>query len=269
MIRESIAAGQFYPQTEASLRRMLSGLIPSCPQEDKQDVIGAILPHAGYIYSGSVEGEVISKIRLKKTAVILGTNHTGMGEKFSIMAQGSWVSPLGSVEIDTEFAGAILKEGTMLKTDFKAHLNEHSIEVHLPFLQYVDPAIKIVPIVISQSGLEDYQKIGECIANGYKKIGRPALFIASTDMTHYEPKEIAAQKDSLAVNAILELDDEKLFTAVNANNISMCGVAPACVLIALSKILGAKKSGLVKYQTSGDVSGDYSSVVGYAGITIW
>jgi hypothetical protein len=146
---------------------------------------------------------------------------------------------------------------------------EHSIEVEIPFLQYIQKGIKIVPIVISQGNIEQYKEIANEIADAFKKVGRDALFIASTDFTHYEPKETAVEKDRLAIDAILSLDEEKLCHVVKANNISMCGAAPTCTLISLCKNLGAQKAGLVKYQTSGDTSGDNTSVVGYAGLTIW
>lgn len=267
MIRRPAFAGQFYPQTEASLRKMLSGLIE--PVSEKQDAIGVIMPHAGYVYSGYVAGATISKVELKKTAVILGTNHTGRGEKFSIMTNGSWMTPLGEVKIDSEIAESILKESSLLKDDALAHMYEHSIEVELPFLQYLKKDIRIVPIVISEGKLSEYQKLGEEIADGFKKIGRSGLFIASTDMTHYESKESAQEKDRLAIDAISDMNEEKLFNVVKENDLSMCGLPAACVLISACKKLGAKKAGLVKYQTSGDISGDYSSVVGYAGMVLW
>src|SRR3989338_4342720 len=193
MIRRPVVAGQFYPQTEASLRKMLSGLID--PVAEKQDAIGVIMPHAGYVYSGYVAGLTISKVSLKKTVVILGTNHTGAGERFSIMTKGSWMTPMGEVKIDVEIAESILKESQLLKEDTLAHMYEHSIEVELPFIQYLANDIKIVPIVISQAKLSDYQKLGEDIARGFKKVGRSVLFMASTDMTHYESREAAEGKD--------------------------------------------------------------------------
>jgi MEMO1 family protein len=268
MIRRPAFAGQFYPQTEPSLRKMLSGLIE--PVSEKQDAIGVIMPHAGYVYSGYVAGATISKVELKKTVIILGTNHTGRGEKFSIMTGGSWITPLGEVKIDSEIAGSILKEGSLLKEDTLAHSQEHSIEVEIPFLQYLKNDIRIVPIVISpHAELSECRAVGEAIANGFKKVGRSGLFMASTDMTHYESKEAAEGKDRLAINAILEMNEEKLFNVVKDNDLSMCGLPAACALINICRNLGAKKAGLVKYQTSGDISGDYSSVVGYAGMIIW
>jgi len=268
MIRRPVVAGQFYPQTEASLRKMLSGLID--PASEKQGAIGVIMPHAGYVYSGQVAGLTISKVDLKKTVVILGTNHTGRGERFSIMTSGSWMTPLGEVKIDTEIACSMLKEGPLLKEDTLAHLQEHSIEVEIPFLQYLKNDIKIVPISVSpQAELSECQRLGEDMANGFKKIGRSGLFMASTDMTHYESEEIAKEKDRLAIDAIMDMSEEKLFNVVKEKDISMCGLSAACGLISVCKNLGAKKAGLVKYQTSGDISGDYSSVVGYAGRIIW
>jgi len=268
MIRRPVVAGQFYPQIEASLRKMLSGLIE--PVSEKQNAIGVIMPHAGYVYSGCVAGLTISKVDLKKTAIILGTNHTSSGEKFSIMTSGSWATPLGEAKIDSEIAGSILKEGSLLKEDALAHLQEHSIEVEIPFLQYLQNDIKIVPISVSpQAKLSECQALGLDIANGFKKIGRTGLFIASTDMTHYESEESAREKDRLAIDAILDMDEEKLFRVVKERGLSMCGLPATCALISVCKNLGAKKAGLVKYQTSGDTSGDYSSVVGYAGMIIW
>jgi AmmeMemoRadiSam system protein B len=266
MIRRPVVAGQFYPQNEASLRKMLSRLIDA--DREKQEAKGIILPHAGYVYSGHVAGLTISKIDVKKTAIILGVNHTGTGQPFSIMTNGSWMTPLGEVKIDIEIAESILKESRLLKQDDIAHLNEHSIEVELPFLQYLRNDVKIVPISISNSSVQEYSELGEEIARGFKKIGRSALFVASTDFTHYEPKDEAEEKDRLAINAILALDEVGLSREVREHNISMCGVAPTCTLISACKAIGAKKAGLVKYQTSGDVSGDYASVVGYAGLVI-
>lgn len=267
MLRKPVVAGQFYPQTKASLKKMIARFIDTC--SEKQEVKGIVLPHAGYVYSGNTAGVTLSKVELKKTAIILGTNHTGSGRPFSIMTKGNWMTPLGEVKIDVEIAESILKEGSLLEEDSLAHLQEHSIEVQLPFLQYIRPDIRIVPIIISNSDIKKYQHIAKNIADGFQKIGRAGIFIASTDFTHYESKDKAEQKDRLAIDAILALDEEKLLRVVEENNISMCGIAPACTFISVCKNLGAKKAGLVKYETSGEVSGDYSSVVGYAGLIIW
>lgn len=268
MIRKPVVAGQFYPQTPTTLRRMLSSLIEKTTQ--KVDALGLVMPHAGYIYSGRVAGSVVSSVNLKDTVIIFGTNHTGGGAPFSIMTEGIWRTPLGDVEIDTALAKDFLLGSTMLEEDEVAHLYEHSIEVEIPFFQFIKEGIKIVPIVISQAGLSDYQKLGDELAGVFKKIKTPnALFIASTDMTHYESQNSAQKKDKMAIETILKLDEELLEKTVYSLEISMCGNAPTAVLIKLCKNLGATKARLIKYETSGVTTGDYSSVVGYAGVIIW
>jgi len=267
MIRTPVVAGQFYPQTEASLKKMISKMVDA--DSEKQEIKGMVLPHAGFVYSGYVAGLTVSKAILKNTVIILGTNHTGRGEPFGIMVNGKWKTPLGEVKVDSEIAKSILKHSQLLKEDNACHLYEHSIEVQLPFLQYLKNDIKIVPIMISGSDIKTYQELGNAISQGFRKVGRSAVFVSSTDFTHYETKDSAEKKDRLAINAILGLDEAGLFNTVKENNISMCGVAPTCTLISVCKNIGATKAGLVKYQTSGDVSGDYSSVVGYAGMILW
>jgi len=267
MIRKPVVSGKFYPQTENSLNKMLAKMID--PSLTKEEVIGLVLPHAGYIYSGYVAGATISRADIKKTAIILGTDHTGMGSPFSIITKGSWFTPLGEVKIDTEIAESILRGSSILKEDELSHLYEHSIEVQLPFLQYIRKDIKIVPVNISRAELKELQQLAIEIAEGFKKVGRSGIFIASTDMTHYEPREVAERNDKMAIEAMLALDEERLFTVVEKNNISMCGLSPTCTLIKICKTLDAGHATLVKYQTSGDTTGDYSSVVGYAGIMIW
>ncbi|MBU0758988.1 MAG: AmmeMemoRadiSam system protein B [Candidatus Omnitrophica bacterium] len=267
MIRKPVVAGQFYPQTEASLKKMLASLVDTA--SEKQDAKGLILPHAGYVYSGPVAGATISKVAVKKTVVILGADHTGSGSPFSVARKDSWLTPLGEVKIDTEIAEAILRSGDLLKDDSQSHANEHSIEVELPFLQYVRSDVKIVPIIVSRADVKKYQQLAADITEGLKKVGRSVTLVASTDFTHYESRESAEAKDRLAIEAILSLDEEKLSRVVQENRISMCGAAPTCVLLAACKNIGAKHAGLVKYQTSGDITGDYSSVVGYAGMVIW
>jgi len=167
MIRKPVVAGQFYPQTEPALNKMLSGLVDA--SSEKQEARGIIMPHAGYVYSGQVAGATVSKVNLKKTAILLGTNHTGTGKPFAIMTKGSWMTPLGEAKIDTEIAESILKESENLKEDALSHLSEHSIEVEVPFLQYLKKDIKIVPITISFDDISKYQALGKEIAEGFKK----------------------------------------------------------------------------------------------------
>jgi len=266
MVRQPVVAGQFYPGTRDGLRTMIKKLVDE--GVEREEVLGAVSPHAGYIYSGYVAGAVISRIRPGDVFVIMGPNHTGMGKAFAIMAEGSWRTPLGDVEIDSGLAKMILGASDYIEEDEVAHRFEHSIEVQVPFLQYFKPDIRIVPIVLSQARLAIYREIGRALAEAIKGYGNKVVLMASSDMTHYEPHESARKKDKQAIDAILKLDEEELVRRVTEIDISMCGYAPVTCLISACKQLGAKTAELVKYQTSGDTSGDYSSVVGYAGIIV-
>jgi AmmeMemoRadiSam system protein B/AmmeMemoRadiSam system protein A len=266
MIRKPVVAGQFYPASPPQLRAMIEGLVDE--EARKEEVVGLVSPHAGYIYSGPVAGAIMSRIKLKDTFVIMGPNHTGSGKPLSIMTEGVWETPLGEVEIDSELAKQILAVSNHLQQDNMAHLYEHSIEVQIPFLQYFRKDFKLVPIVLAYSSGAAYKEIGREIARAIKDLNKEVVIIASSDMTHYEPQESAKRKDTQAIEAILDLNEDELLRRVDELNISMCGYAPAVSLIAAAKDLGATEAELVKYQTSGDVSGDYSAVVGYAGIII-
>ena len=266
MSRSPVVAGQFYPASSSQLTAMIEQLVGE--KVAREDVIGLVSPHAGYVYSGPVAGAVVSRIKFKDTFIIMGPSHTGAGKPLSIMTQGTWETPLGEVEIDSELGKQILAESSYLQEDSIAHQFEHSIEVQLPFLQYFKPDVKIVPIVLSYSSGATYKEIGKEIARAVKDSGKGVVIMASSDMTHYEPQEVAQRKDNQAIEAILALDEDELLKRVAELNISMCGYAPAASLISAAKELGATGAELVKYQTSGDVSGDYSGVVGYAGIII-
>ncbi len=266
MIREPAVAGQFYPGSASQLRKMIKGMVDE--NAEKTDAIGLVLPHAGFVYSGPVVGAVLSRVRVRATAVILCPNHTGRGKLYSLMVEGGWKTPLGQVDIDTELARKILEQSHYLEEDAAAHAYEHAVEVQLPFLQYFKPDIKMVPIVLAQANLETYREIGRDIARAVSSLGHEALIIASSDMTHYESQDAASEKDARAVQAMLELDEEELVRRVAKFDITMCGYGPAAAMMAAAKELGAGRAELVKYLTSGDTSGDYSSVVGYAGIMV-
>jgi len=264
--RHPAVAGQFYPLRAASIEKQVFEFTEKGGK--KTDAIGIVVPHAGYIYSGAVAGSVYSKIELKPTYIILGPNHTGRGRPYSIMSEGEWAMPQGEVKIDDELAKTLLHKSEFMEEDFLAHAYEHSIEVQLPFLQCFKKEFKFVPIIISYAEGHIYQAIGREIAKAIKDLKRDALIIASSDMTHYESQEDARSKDMKAIEAILKLDEEELIKRVDELDISMCGYAPVAAMLSAAKELGAKSAELVKYQTSGDTSGDYSSVVGYAGIIV-
>lgn len=267
-VRNPVVAGQFYPGTKDGLLKMI-GAMTGKPA-GKEMAIGAVSPHAGYIYSGSVAAGVLSAIEPKPVYIILGPNHTGRGTAFSLSKAGSWNTPLGEAGVDEGLRRAILARSSIIVADDEAHAGEHSIEVQLPILQARRKKFTFIPIVIASDDLRSYRTAGEDIAGAVKElgIGKEVVIIASSDMTHYETDESVRAKDKAAIEAILELDEEKLLDRVRRMDISMCGYGPAAVMISAAKILGAKKAKLVKYGTSGDASGDYSSVVGYAGITV-
>lgn len=266
MIRKPAVAGQFYPGTATLLKKQLAEFIDQ--KVTREDVIGLVCPHAGYIYSGQVAGETFSKVNLTDTVIILGPNHSGSGGAFSIVTEGIWQTPLGNVKINSNLAKSILNKSKNLSEDLTAHIYEHSLEVQLPFLQYIKSDVEIVPIVLSPGEMTIYKEIGQAIASALREIKKKVIIIASSNMTHYEPQKDALTKDKQAIEAITELDEEKLLACIDRLNISMCGYVPVSVLICASKELGAKEGTLIKYQTSGEATADYSSVVGYAGILI-
>ncbi|MCX5679865.1 MAG: AmmeMemoRadiSam system protein B [Candidatus Omnitrophica bacterium] len=268
MVRRPVVAGQFYPGTKELLLKTIASTINKLPGKD--EAIGVISPHAGYIYSGSVAGAVLSSIKPRPKYIILGPNHTGLGVSFSMSKASSWKTPLGDVTVDEDLRKKLLMYSGLIEADDAAHIAEHSIEVQLPILQAIQKKFTFVPIVVASDDLQSYRMMGKDIAGAIKELGieKEVLIIASSDMTHYESDESVRRKDKAAIEAILELDEEKLFKRIRQMDISMCGYGPTAIMISAAKILGAKTARLVKYQTSGDASGDYSSVVGYAGITV-
>lgn len=268
-VREPTVAGQFYPASSQGLKNQIERFIDK--NAEKSDVIACMLPHAGYVYSGGVAGSTVSCIKIKDKIILLGPNHTGFGLAFSIMTEGTWQTPLGDVKIDSDLANQILKHSQYLEADTLAHTYEHSLEVELPFLQYFKTDFEIVPIAFLSDDKNVLKDIGKELATTIKEanIKDSILLVASSDMTHYEPISAAQKKDKEAIQAILELDEDKLMQKISQFNISMCGYAPVIVMLSCAKLLGANTAKLIKYQTSGDITGDTSSVVGYAGIVIY
>ena len=267
MIREPVVSGQFYPGTKEALIDSIESLKPE-KELPKASYRGIMMPHAGYVYSGKVAVTTASMALPKKKLIILGPNHTGFGKTFAMWSKGSWQIPTAELAIDEELAGLILQNGSTIQEDTQAHKFEHSIEVELPILNYFLGNFKFIPIACQVSSLKEYQKAAEQIYEAVKAIKEDVLFVASTDMTHYEPDATARKKDRAALDKIINLDEEGLVDTIKKENISMCGFAPVAVMISCLKKLGARKAQVALYQTSGDTSGDYSSVVGYAGIVI-
>jgi len=236
---------------------------------DKTDAICVVSPHAGFEYSGPVAGAVFSSVHLPDKFILLGPSHRHIQTRLAIMQKGAWETPFGDVPIDTPLAAAISGQTDLLDEDESAHAREHSLEVQLPFIQFFKKDITIVPISISyDTSFEDLKELGEAVARAVMETGQKVLIVASTDMSHYVHQQEAKEKDFYAIEKIIQLDAQGLYDVVNDENISMCGFQPTTSGIVASLCLGATKAELIKYQTSGDVTGDYREVVGYAGIRI-
>ena len=266
MKRKPFFAGRFYPGSKAMLLEELKSYVPS--EKRKVKALGIISPHAGYVYSGKVAGETFSKVALPDRIIVLAPNHTGMGKKISLWPNGEWETPLGISKIDDELSKMIQDNFDKVAQDTQAHLMEHSLEVQIPFLQYLKDDFKFVPITLGHLSLEDCSRLGKGIAKAVKQSGKDVLIVASSDMTHYENAKTAEGKDKLAIAKVLELNPEGLFNTVRGERISMCGVIPSTVMLFAVKELGAKSAVLVRYTNSGETSGDYDQVVGYAGMYI-
>ena len=270
-VRTPAVAGRFYPgRAEELLRdiREYTSPLESPVETGRIAAIGCVAPHAGYIYSGGVAGAVYSRLEIPERCVILCPNHTGKGRPLAVMANTTWQTPLGEVAADAEMGARLLRRFPALQEDSAAHRAEHAIEVQLPFLQAQQPELNMVPIAIGTSDFGVLRGLGEALADVIGDREEKVLIVASSDMNHYESDAITRVKDHKAIERVLAMDARGLWEVVMNEDISMCGFGPTIVMLTAAKLLGATSAKLVKYATSGDVSGDYESVVGYAGITV-
>jgi AmmeMemoRadiSam system protein B len=262
--RPPAVAGRFYPGNrlglESDLREYLSH------KGKKETVLAAICPHAGYLFSGPVAGAVYSSIEIPDDVVLLGPNHTGMGPDTSLFPEGDWEVPNGFLKVNAELGAAIQKNIPLMEKDETAHMYEHSLEVQLPFISYLNPNARIVPVVIGRVPLDGLKEAGLGLARTIKSYARKVLIITSSDMSHYEPDASARKKDALAIDRMTALDPEGLYKTARFERITMCGLLPAVMMLYALRELGAKEGRLVKYMTSAETSGDYGQVVGYAGV---
>jgi AmmeMemoRadiSam system protein B len=270
-VREEAVAGQFYPSSEKELRSEVEGFLKlggRMADGRRVQALGIIAPHAGYVYSGKVAGAVYAHVVVPRRVIVLCPNHTGMGAPLAIMSEGRFRTPLGEVEIDTELATALKKAFPLLHEDHVAQTREHAVEVQLPFLQAVQQELKIVPITVGIGQFEVLSALGAVMAKAIAECGEPVLMVASSDMNHYESDDETRVKDALAIEQICGLNPKGLYETVLRQKISMCGYGPAVAMLTAALRLGANSAELVKYATSGDVSGDREQVVGYAGIAV-
>ena len=268
MIRLPAVAGRFYPDDPGRLRADVDSFLANGGDGKKIRAHACLVPHAGYIYSGNVAGEVYRRMEIPARVVLLGPRHFPRGASLAILSEGAWQTPLGSAPIDSLLAEKIVRAFPLLREDAIAHSTEHSLEVQLPFLQRLAPSFSFVPIVIGPASWGSLEALGGALASVIAGEGEPVLLIASSDMNHYESDAITRVKDRKAIDQILALEPRKLFDTVRDEKISMCGFAATVAALIASRELGATRAELVRYATSGDVNGDMREVVGYAGMLI-
>jgi AmmeMemoRadiSam system protein B len=277
-IRRPTRAGSFYAGDAESLKRQIEYCflhefgpqkLPQVKAGGSRRIVGLVCPHAGYMYSGPVAANAYYALALDgkpDTVVILGPSHTGYGSGLAVAAEGVWRTPLGDVEVDGELAGRIVREARIVDVDDLAHRFEHSVEVQLPFLQFLyGSGFKFVPICFQMQDLASAVEVGKALA--VVLAGRNAVVIASSDLTHYEPQKTAVAKDMAVLEAVKTLDVKRFYSVVEVQDVTACGYGPIAALMTAAKELGVKAADLLCYKTSGDVSGDYSEgVVGYAAV---
>jgi AmmeMemoRadiSam system protein B len=264
MLRRPAFSGSFYPDDAVTLRRDVEArLVATSPPSA---VAALMTPHAGYIYSGGVAGTTFASAELAQQLLILCPNHTGRGAALSLYEGGEWETPLGRVPVDADLAQHLLEACPLLEADTEAHHREHAIEVQLPFLQVRVPQARIVPVCVGTPRLDDLRAFGAAMAQVIASLEEPATIVISSDMTHYEPREVAERQDRKAIEALKRVEATALHEVVRRERISMCGVYPAVAALEACRLLGARKGELLAYATSGDVTGDFSAVVAYAGM---
>ncbi|MDD2336282.1 MAG: AmmeMemoRadiSam system protein B [Geobacteraceae bacterium] len=267
MVRQPAVAGQFYASDPIRLRDQLEKFVKV---EDKQvKALGAIVPHAGYVYSGAVAGAVYARVEIPETVVILGPNHHGIGSRAALFPPGEWITPLGKVSINQQLSSLLLHNSSLVEEDSTAHQYEHSIEVQVPFLQYLRPDVTIVPLCLGLSDYSSCRSLGLSLTKAIHEYEKEVLIIASSDMSHYQPADVAHYEDSLAIHEALDMNPEGMYSIVKGRGITMCGIIPASVMLVAAIEMGATKSDLIRYATSGEVSGDFNQVVGYAGVMVY
>lgn len=276
MLRLPAVAGRFYPanpnELAATVQRMSTpradSAISSTASAEKISVTACLVPHAGYMYSGAVAGEVLGRIAPPEKVLILGVRHFPRGESAAILSSGAWRTPLGDAPIDTELAMSLRDACPLLREDSVAHSQEHSLEVQIPFLQVLAPGFSFVPVALGTVRFDDLVRVGEAVARVLTAQPEPVLLLATSDLNHYEDDATTRVKDAKAVEKLLALDARGLFDVCRTEKISMCGLGPAVATITALRAMRVTRGELVRYATSADVSGDMSSVVGYAGI-VW
>lgn len=269
-VRPPAVAGAFYESSPARLRAQVEACFDANPPAPahKERFIGAVVPHAGLVYSGHVAAAFYAVAELPRRFVILCPNHTGLGHFAAINREGAWRTPLGDVPIDTPLADALMAESPLFSEDSLAHAREHSLEVQLPFLQHLLPEFTFVPICLGAHRYDFAEEAGRAIAAVLKNEKEPVGILASSDLNHYEDQRETLRKDQLAIDEVTRRDPRELWRVIDEFDVSMCGFIPTTAMLIAANALGATKATLLKHATSGDVNGDHDHVVGYASMLI-
>ncbi len=266
MIRKPAVAGQFYSDNPEILKNELRQYLDG--GDHVRRAVGILVPHAGYVFSGSIAAEAYKTVEIPQTVVLLGPNHHGIGGQATVYAAGSWRTPLGDVPIAEDLASSLIRDCDMLEADETAQRFEHSIEVQIPFLQMLRTDLQILPISLGHGSLEEWLQLGWQLGKSLQRWGEPVLLVASSDMNHFESATHTEKVDRLAIEQLENFDPAGLYTLVRELGISMCGVIPAVVMLEAARVLGSTTCRLLCYGHSGTVNHDLASVVGYAAMIV-
>lgn len=270
-MRAPAVSGRFYPGERVELERAVRELLAATEASAAAPARAAVAPHAGYVYSGLTAAHVFARLALPRVVVVLAPNHTGACRAAggaSLWEAGVFGTPLGEVPVDEPFAAALLDTCPLVAVDHAAHASEHAVEVEIPFLQVGRPDVAIVPLVLAWDRWDAARTLGDALAALARRWPEPVLFLASSDLNHYEPAAVSERKDAQALAAIAALDGEELLARCRRERISMCGRAPTATVMAAARALGATRADVVDYRHSGWVTGDEGAVVGYGGVVI-
>jgi hypothetical protein len=266
-LRQPAVADHFYPGSPESLTLTVNDLLSAGHSASKQKALAVVLPHAGYVYSGALAAKTLSSVEIPETVILIGPNHRGQGAPVAL-STATWDMPMGKVPVDREICDLILNHCPTIQVDELAHKDEHSLEVQIPFLHMLQKKLSIVPLLVSRISYPLCEEVADCLAKAISTSARHILIVASSDMSHYEPRNNTEKKDRLALQCIEQFNPKNLYHTVINNRISMCGVIPVVIALLAVKSQFGIKYRLIGYTDSGYVSGDTTQVVGYAGVVI-
>ncbi len=259
-MRTCAVAGMFYPREPSHLEQLLEKFFTGVKPEGNP--LGIVSPHAGYIYSGQVAATAFGAIPpgFSGTFVVIGPSHRGY---INCVSEMPWETPLGVVDTDDEFVRSL-----DIETDELSHRDEHSLEVQIPFIKYRFPRARIAPVMMGQQDYASAMRLAEKLFHAIRQTKRDIKIVASSDFSHYVEKEKAQTDDLWAIDPLLTLDTKEFYRRIEERRITTCGYGPITAMVAACTRLGASTAKLIRYATSGDVTGDFKEVVGYASIAV-